>query len=88
MKWFTSGKFDDQWAIDQLESVIQKCGRIELPSQVLRKLSILAGAYPKETIKITFDLVRDVSNPSEIYGWTDALEAILDKTTTQDDVEV
>jgi hypothetical protein len=75
--WFTSGRFDDRWALGQLAEAL-KLSRLETPAYlVLKKLAETSATYPLETVECLAVLIdKDTGNLS-IQPWPEDVRTIL-----------
>jgi hypothetical protein len=53
-EWFTCGKFDEVWALDNLRTALRISGKAERERSVLERLAELAPRFPQKT----FDCLR------------------------------
>lgn len=60
--WFASGKFDDTWALEQLEMVLATCGTIDLEHAVAERLALLAASVPVRVIQCLLVLSNNDTN--------------------------
>jgi hypothetical protein len=55
--WFSSGQFDDSWAIMQLEKVLRLHEKIDMPYKVVERLAQLSMKMPLQTVTCLYLLV-------------------------------
>lgn len=48
--WFSSGKFNDSWALMQLEKVLEFNEKIDMPDKVVERLAQLSAKMPQQTV--------------------------------------
>jgi hypothetical protein len=75
--WFVSGKFEDDWAIQQLESALNIAGETYPDDVVVEQLATLALTTPLEAIHCLEAIVEGDKEGWLIYGWEDHARAIL-----------
>jgi hypothetical protein len=80
--WFASERFDDTWAFDQLERVLEETrlahGEPILNQlAVIRRLSSLSSAHPVRVAQILERLVELADDGSWAYGWLDEVRQII-----------
>ena len=75
--WFVSGKFEDDWAIQQLESALNIGGETYPDDLVVERLATLALSMPLEAIRCLEAIVKGDREGWLIYDWTNHAEAIL-----------
>jgi hypothetical protein len=49
--WFASGKFDVDWALDQLFASLEFSGRVKRTHMILKTLSVTAQTHPLKSVK-------------------------------------
>lgn len=75
--WFASGKFNDDWAIEQLKQVIKLVNKIEPDHVVVERLAKIVGAMPLEAVECLRLIVDTDTERWGIYSWRDDAEVIL-----------
>src|SRR5690606_37804435 len=50
--WFASGKFDDDWSLDQLLEALKLAGSVDLDFAVLERLEKLVATHPAKAVGI------------------------------------
>jgi hypothetical protein len=75
--WFTSRKFDDEWALAQLKTVLQLIGNLEGDFDVPKRLAELAPRYPMQTVECLRLMIEGVKEAWQISHWRDAPRRIL-----------
>ncbi|HEY7216974.1 MAG TPA: hypothetical protein VH985_01180, partial [Candidatus Binatia bacterium] len=65
---FTSGKFSDQWAIDELITVLQFTRKIDYPRFVVERLANIATPYPRLVVRCLRLIVESDLATWEIYS--------------------
>jgi hypothetical protein len=84
--WFTSDKFDDSWAVEQLIAVLSLTRRIDADWLVLERLALLAEAMPKEVVRCVSLMIEGDLEAWTIHGWLKDLRAILSKIIRSSDL--
>lgn len=75
--WFISAKFDDEWSIAQLHTVIEKAGKIQPDHMVVERFAKLVAQMPEEIIKCFEQLITHDSGDLGIYSWMGSAKDIL-----------
>ena len=80
--WFSSGKFDDTWALPQLAQVLKLLTHVEVDrwiadELVAERLAIIANDFPRESIECLALMVEAVKEPWRIDSWKDHARTIL-----------
>lgn len=80
--WFAAARFDDDWALGQLESVLEQ-GRVgsteplQYEPGVMRRLAQLATAHPVRIARILRRIVDLTQEGMGAYGWLDEAREII-----------
>jgi len=74
---FSSGKFDDTWAINQLQEVLKLVNKIDFPKFVVERLVTVAGTLTRASVDCLKLLVESELESWEIYSWRDEAKKIL-----------
>ncbi len=56
--WFSSGQFDDEWAIDQLEQALKAAAVLEVNFDFLQRLMRMASKMPARAVRCLEAIVR------------------------------
>jgi len=75
--WFTSGKFEDVWAIRQLSESLEIAGATEPITEVTKQLAALAEAMPGQAVQCLKALVRSDREGWGVYYWREDARRIL-----------
>ena len=75
--WFVCGKFDDEWAIEQLERALRIAGYVEPDFQVVGRLAELAPQAPSKAVACLGMLVEGDEDGWRIGGWSQEAHTIL-----------
>jgi len=67
--WFGSGKFDDLWAIAQLEMALSQNGKVDANHLVVKRLGNLVTAMPLPVVRCLAIIVKD-----DERGWVTSSE--------------
>lgn len=90
-KAFTSGKFDDDWALDFLEWAVESVGRPGDGETVVERLVELVSSFPAETTRILTVMLERPDDDWEaiVKGlWRDGAYALVEATAGISDPEV
>jgi hypothetical protein len=77
---FGSGKFDAQWAIENLLGVLRLTNSIDPDFQVLERLPDYAAGFPIEVLECVRLLIEGETSNVELSGWDDDLRRIFSQT--------
>lgn len=81
--WFASGKFDDDWSLDQLLEALKIAGSVDLDFAVLERLEKLVVTHPAKAVGIIDAMVDGATRDRWAIGsWRDNAVSIL-KTAYQ-----
>ena len=84
-RWFDADCFENEWALEQLIRVIENTGKISFDLRVTKRLSELAGQYPKQSLTVIELLTRNPSQDSSVLTWNiDTTKAILQEIFAND----
>lgn len=76
--WFASGKFNDDWSLDQLIVAIKIAGSIDLDFAVLKRLEKLAEAHSAKAVTVIDSMVDGAARDRWSIGtWRDNAVSIL-----------
>jgi hypothetical protein len=75
--WFASGRFDAEWAFEQLGRVIETSGGIEPDFMVMERLADVVGEYPGRCLNVLRALARRDERGWNLLGWKDSARTIL-----------
>lgn len=75
--WFVSGKFEDDWSIQQLLTALALSHRVELDFMVVDRLAEFAAARPLECVKALRMIAESDDKGWTISGWSDKARDIL-----------
>jgi hypothetical protein len=88
--WFASGKFNDDWSLDQLLEALRIAGSVNLDFAVLERLEKLVATRPAKAVSIIDAMVDGATRDRWAIGtWRDNAVSILkaaynsDNTTTK-----
>ena len=77
--WFASGKFEDEWAFQQLMKALEFSKRVDPLMFVVRRLADLVGFYPKDATLCFNMLVNGDFERREAFGWRREAKELLAK---------
>jgi hypothetical protein len=75
--WFASGRFEEEWAFDQLTEVLRASGGTESDFLVMEKLADIAPKCPQQALAVLKALVRRDQRGWNVFGWKDRARAVL-----------
>lgn len=75
--WFVSKRFDDAWAISQLEEVLKLAGKVEPDHKVVERLAALANSMPFETVRCLRFIIEGDKEGWYIYHWREQARLLL-----------
>ena len=75
--WFASGKFDDVWAIGQLEEALRLSGKTEPYELVLERLVTLSTTMPVDVVGCLRLIVEGDKEGWNIRAWREPKRTIL-----------
>jgi hypothetical protein len=75
--WFASGQFPEQWALDQLESLVEVAPTLEPDHAIAEQLAKIAQGDPERAVRILDRMVRGDREGWHIHGWLDAAKQTL-----------
>ena len=79
--WFTSGKFDDEWAISQLHAVLKLNAKIDRRfKKVVEKFVELLDQYPYKIIECFGLIIANLQNRMTIYLLINETKILLKKS--------
>lgn len=76
--WFASGQFPEQWALEQLESVVSVTPTPEPDHAIVEQLAKTAQANIVKAVRILDKMVRGDREGWRIHGWLDSARRILE----------
>mgnify|MGYP001004535534 FL=1 len=86
--WFSSGRFDDDWAFGQLELVLRKTSLLDEAHLVAERLAKVADAQPLRSVRVLDKLVQSDREGWRITGWKDKAQKVLEVAMRSGDEEV
>jgi len=75
--WFSSERFEEEWRLVTLLSVLQLTGKVEAEWDVLKRLAELCPKHPSECVSCFRLMVEGSRVPWFLLGVQDAAEEIL-----------
>jgi len=86
--WFVSKKFEDTWAIKQLDEALKIAGKAEPEEEVVGRLASLSQNMPREAVQCLEALVKgDREDYWRIHGWREHIRTILATALREADPE-
>ena len=87
--WFVSGKFEDDWALNQLTEVLRLVGTVDLADrEVVGRLADLMSLRPKQAITCLRLMVEGAKESWRVQGWGNYLRKILQTAIQDPDHEI
>ena len=86
--WFTSGKFDDEWALNQLCNVLRLIGTIQHYLMVPERLAEVASNHPSLAVECLRLMIEGEKEGWHIHRWRDAPRRILQVAKQSGDAAV
>ncbi len=84
--WFASGKFDNDWSLDQLLEALKLAGCVDLDFAVLSRLEKLVATHPAKAVGIIDTMVDGATRDRwAISTWRDNAISILTTAGQSDD---
>jgi hypothetical protein len=77
--WFSSGKFNDAWAITQIKQILELIGTVEPDFLVLERLAIIVDTMPESSVECLELIIKNDKSGWRIYSWQNETRAILSK---------
>ena len=75
--WFISGKFDDEWAMENLLESLRLVQKTEFEDRVVERLVALAEKMPGEAVECLTHLIEGDKEGWAIYAWREHARSIL-----------
>jgi hypothetical protein len=76
--WFWSGKFDDNWALEQLIASMKSSEDVEREFFILERLTRLSATIPRETLIALDLLIRSAHRKRDYFHGRDEAKAIIE----------
>ena len=86
--WFSSGKFNDDWAIARLQEVLKLTRAVEPDFKIISTLVDVASRMPREAIETLRLFVDEVSEPWQISSRQEDIGKILRRGLEAESYEV
>lgn len=87
--WFVSGKFEDDWALNQLTEVLRMVGTVDLADrEVVERLADLMSLRPKQAITCLRLMVEGAKESWRVQGWGNYPRKILQTAIQNPDHDV
>ncbi len=84
--WFTSGKLDDAWALDQMYSALCAGAEMDNDHKVIERLTELAQQYPSRVLECLRRMIENDRNGWKLLTWRDAVRRILNTGRSSEDM--
>ncbi len=75
--WFSSGKFSDDSALDQLEQALSIAGMVEPDHLVMERLAAIAGTAHAKVLRCSRLMIDGDTEGWRVYGWAKELRVIF-----------
>lgn len=76
--WFASGKFDDDWSIEQLKTVLKLSVPVDPYHMVLERLENLVPSMPMVAVECLGLMIENDKKGEYRYSWHDNITTILE----------
>jgi hypothetical protein len=86
--WFSSGRFDDGWALDQLDLVLQKTDLLDEAHLIAERLAKVVDVQPLRSVQVLDELVKSDHEGWRITGWKDDVRKVLETAMRSADEDV
>jgi hypothetical protein len=83
--WFASGQFDDDWAFDELELVLQKTSLLDGAHLLVERLVETVEREPLRSVRALDKLVQSDREGWRIRGWKGEARQVLEKAMKSGD---
>lgn len=83
--WFSCGRFDEDWALGELEYILREAGTIEHEHLVVERLARMVPDRVSAAMRCFGLLVRRLREPGSVHGWLDDARIILGAALRSDD---
>jgi len=84
--WFVSGRFADDWSIDQLLATLRITRKVEADLWVVERLRDLASAMPEKAIECVSLMVDGDEEGWGMLGWRDSAHKVIEAGVVSRDV--
>jgi hypothetical protein len=85
--WFASGKFEDDWSIEQLRNALELVGKIEPDHLVIKRLATLSHTMPTPVLRCLDLMVAGAREGWRMHAWSDEMRVILSSALKSGDEE-
>lgn len=75
--WYSSGKFPEEWALNQLKAVLDLTDSVDMDQAVVERLSGFAATYPLEVVRCLDAIVSGDRDGWGVHRWKDHAKSIL-----------
>jgi len=75
--WFVSGRFENNWAIEQLKKALEISGKVNFDHLVVEKMVELVKEFPMLTMECLRFMIDGDKEGWNIYHWKDKVKIIL-----------
>ena len=76
--WFGSGRLDEEWSLQVLESILARSIMPEPDHMVAERLAAMVGSHPTGVVRCLDRMIDIGSRGWSIHGWLDQARTILD----------
>ena len=83
--WFSSGKFPDNWALNQLEQALSIAGMVEPNHLVMKRMAATASTSPDAILRCSKLMIEGDTEGWCMYGWAKELRVIFQVALQQGD---
>ena len=75
--WFTSKKFEDQWSVEMLQTVLDLVGKVDLDSKVGERLVELSSQFPLQTVRALRTMIERTKEQWLIIVMEDSAKQLI-----------
>jgi hypothetical protein len=85
--WFASAKFDDNWSLEQLKTVLNLVDKAEPDHLVIERLVQLAPKFSHLCVECLRLMIEGDKQGWCVYGWTEEARTIITEALGSEDEE-
>ena len=86
-QWFASNKFDEAWALDELESSLKISGKVDFDHQVVERLADWSQEFPAKIVRCLSLMVDGAREDWRIHHWSRHITLVLSAALGSSDEE-
>ena len=77
--WFSSGKFDDAWALGQLLQVLELGATVDEAKTVVSRLAAVADRVPHQAVRCLAAILKREQHSVTVATWSEDAKMVLEK---------